>query len=70
MLPARDYAAMRERLLAMLDRHAAKSIRLELQGMGADVLRRDPASTRVIHGDLNFGNVHFANGCVSGFLEL
>ena len=70
VLPALDYVAMRERLLELIDRHAARELRQELKGMRPTYLRHDPAATGVIHGDLNYGNLHFSNGAVTGFLDI
>ena len=70
ILPALDYVAMRERLLKLIDHHAARELHQELKGMPLSSLRHDPSMMEIIHGDLNYGNLHFANGAVTGFLDI
>jgi len=68
--PERDLSSVRLRLLERLDTRAAPEIAQELAAMGQEDLVRDPARVRVIHGDLNFGNLHFRDGEVPGFIDI
>ena len=70
ILPARDLAAVRREILEKLGGNQRGELVREVERMDESSLVRDPARTRVIHGDLNPGNVLWANGDVSGFLDL
>lgn len=70
VLPVRDLAAVRRDILEKPGVCSRGELLRELERMDESSLVRDPARTRVIHGDLNPGNVLWENGDVSGFLDL
>lgn len=70
ILPVRQGRAVKQALLALLDKDAAPEIVAELRRMDDAVLDLPPQRLRIIHGDLHDRNFHFANGRVAGFLDL
>ncbi len=70
VLPVRDLVEVRRGLLEKLDPKSCGEVYDEVEGMEESSLVRDPARTRIIHGDLNPGNVRFSNGAVSGFIDI
>lgn len=70
ILPLRDAAALKPKLLERLKGMGLSSWVRELRLVADGSLLLDPSRIRVIHGDLHYENFRFADGKVSGFLDL
>lgn len=70
ILPLRDAAALKPRIVERLKGMGLESWVRELRLVSDDSLTLDPSRIRVIHGDLHYENFKFADGKVSGFLDL
>ena len=70
ILPLRDAVALKPRLVERLKGMGLASWARELRLVADGSLVLDPSRIRVIHGDLHYENFRFADGKVSGFLDL
>ncbi len=71
ILPAQDGAALRERVLQVLEHPACRKVRAFVQTeIPPEVLAYDAARGRVIHGDFHYKNFHFDGDRVSGIFDL
>ena len=70
VLPMRDALALKRGLLSRLGRGGPARIVRELRLMDDASLTLPEDETRVIHGDLHHENFRFADGKVSGFLDV
>lgn len=70
ILPLRDAAACKKRLLNRLRDGNADEIRRAVAGIPDEELSLPPSTVRIIHGDLHWENFRFLNGKVAGFLDL
>lgn len=70
ILPAREAASLKKSLLEKTKSAGLESWTAELKLMEDSSLTLDPASVRIIHGDLHYENFRFAGDRATGFLDI